>query len=129
MLDSLCCIQEKSYELAREKWSEAIKELEKAVAKSSFQFALDESSTSDSDDDYGDKEETPIKKSKEQDKLMTLQSSFEHYLRQLPIVSFNGGKYDIPLLRKYLLPTLKSRREEPDEDISVIKKSQTPTPA
>ena len=91
MHDDLCCIQEKSYELAREKWSEKIKELEKAVAKSSFESALDESSTSDNDDDYGDEEEAPVKKSKEQDKLMTLQSSFEYYLRQLPVVSFNGG--------------------------------------
>ena len=32
-------------------------------AKSSFESALDESSTSDNDDDYGDEEETPIKKS------------------------------------------------------------------
>ena len=91
MLDYLCCIQEKSYQLARESWSETINGLEKAATKSSFESALDESSTSDNDDDYSDEAETPIKKSKEHVKLMTLQSSFKHYLRQLPVVSFNGG--------------------------------------
>ena len=52
--------------------------------------------------------------------LIQLQEHFERYCNVLPVFGFNSGKYDINLIKKYLLPILV---EDKDIEPIVIKKA------
>ena len=52
--------------------------------------------------------------------LIQLQEHFERYCNVLPVFGFNSGKYDINLIKKYLLPILV---EDKDMEPIVIKKA------
>ena len=36
-------------------------------------------------------------------------NEFEYYCQTLPVLSFNGGKYDVNVLKRYLMPLVKTR--------------------
>ena len=52
--------------------------------------------------------------------LLELQQHFERYLNTLPVFGFNSGKYDLNLIKSYLLPYLIHER---DIQPTVIKKA------
>ena len=52
--------------------------------------------------------------------LMHLQESLERYCNFLPVFGFNGAKYDLNLMKSYLLPILVNER---DIEPTVIKKA------
>ena len=52
--------------------------------------------------------------------LIDLQEHFERYCNVLPVLGFNSAKYDIHLIKSYLLPTLENER---DIEPTVIKKA------
>ena len=56
----------------------------------------------------------------QKNQLIDLQEHFERYCNVLPVFGFNSAKYDINLIKSYLLPILVSERNiEP----TVIKKA------
>ena len=52
--------------------------------------------------------------------LFDLQESLERYCNVLPVFGFNSAKYDINLIKSYLLPILVNER---DTELTVIKKA------
>ena len=52
--------------------------------------------------------------------IIDLQESLERYCNVLPVVGFNGAKYDLNLIKSYLLPILVNER---DIEPTVIKKT------
>ena len=62
------------------------------------------------------------------DKLTRLLGSLYHYCRQIPVLGFNNAKYDLNLVKSYLIPWLRAdvdpdkKEEKEDIDINVIKK-------
>ena len=52
--------------------------------------------------------------------LLDFQEHFERYCNVLPVSGFNSAKYDINLIKSYLLPTLVYER---DIEPTVIKKA------
>ena len=56
----------------------------------------------------------------QKNKLSDLQQHFERYVNTLPVFGFNSAKYDLNLIKSYLIPILVNEKEiEP----TVIKKS------
>ena len=55
-----------------------------------------------------------------QNQLIDLKELFEHYCNVLPVFGFNSAKYDIILIKSYLLPILVNER---DIEPTVIKKA------
>ena len=53
-------------------------------------------------------------------KLMNLKQSVLRYISPLPVIGFNSGKYDIHLIRHYLMLAL---FEISDENVSCIKRN------
>ena len=47
----------------------------------------------------------------QKNQLFDLQEHFERYCNVLPIFGFNSGKYDINLIKSYLLPILVNERD------------------
>ena len=64
-------------------------------------------------------------------KLVKLQQSFIHYCRQVPVLGFNSARYDLNLVKSYLIPWLQndggSNSDEMSTDLTVIKKGSTYT--
>ena len=56
----------------------------------------------------------------QKNQLFDLQEHFERYCNVLPVFGFNSAKYDINLIKSYLLPILV---KEPDTETTVIKKA------
>ena len=56
----------------------------------------------------------------QKNQLLDLQQHFEHYINTLPVFGFNSGKYDLNLIKSYLLPYLIHER---DIQPRVIKKA------
>ena len=56
----------------------------------------------------------------QKNQLIDLQEHFERYCNVLPVFEFNSAKYDINLIKSYLLPTLINER---DIEPTVIKKA------
>ena len=52
--------------------------------------------------------------------LLDLQESLEHYCNVLPVFGFNSAKYDLNLIKSYLIPLLVNER---DIEPTVIKKA------
>ena len=40
----------------------------------------------------------------QQNQLLELQQHFERYVNTLPVFGFNSGKYDLSLIKSYILP-------------------------
>ena len=56
----------------------------------------------------------------QKNQLIDLQEHFERYCNTLPVFGFNSGKYDISLIKSYLMPNLVNEQQiEP----TVIKKA------
>ena len=55
-----------------------------------------------------------------ENQLIDLQESLERYCNVLPLFGFNSGKYDLNLIKSYLLPILVNER---DIESTVIKKA------
>ena len=58
----------------------------------------------------------PIK-DKQKKKYTSLRASLELYCNQLIVLSFNGQKYDVPLIKRYLLSSLSRLDSIPDRAI------------
>ena len=56
----------------------------------------------------------------QKNQLLDLQQHFERYVNTLPVFGFNSGKYDLNLIKSYLLPYLIHER---DIQPTVIKKA------
>ena len=56
----------------------------------------------------------------QKNQLLELQQHFERYVNTLPVFGFNGGKYDVNLIKSYLQPYL---IHEHDIQPTVIKKA------
>ena len=56
----------------------------------------------------------------QKNQLLNLQQHFERYVNTLPVFGFNSGKYDLNLIKSYLLPYLIQER---DIQPTVIKKA------
>ena len=56
----------------------------------------------------------------QKNQLIDLQEHFERYCNVLPVFLFNGAKYDINLIKLYLLPILVNEREI---ELTVIKQA------
>ena len=56
----------------------------------------------------------------QKNQLIDLQEHFERYCNVLPVFGFNSAKYDINLIKSYLLPILVNER---DIELTVIKKA------
>ena len=56
----------------------------------------------------------------QKNQLIDLQESLERYCNVLPVFGFNSGKYDLNLIKSYLLPILLNEREN---ELTVIKKA------
>ena len=56
----------------------------------------------------------------QKNQLLDLQQQFERYVNTLPVLGFNSGKYDLNLIKSYLLPYLILER---DIQPTVIKKA------
>ena len=56
----------------------------------------------------------------QKNQLIDLQEHFERYCNVLPVFGFNSAKYDINLIKSYLLPILVNER---DIEPTVIKKA------
>ena len=56
----------------------------------------------------------------QKNQLLDLQQHFERYVNTLPVFGFNSGKYDLNLIKSYLLPYLNNER---DIQPTVIKKA------
>ena len=56
----------------------------------------------------------------QKNQLLDLQQLFERYVNTLPVFGFNSGKYDLSLIKSYLLPYLSHER---DIQPTVIKKA------
>jgi hypothetical protein len=61
--------------------------------------------------------------------LRDAQKRLDVWMRQLPVVGFNSAKYDIPLIKPYLIKCLMNQpaddNEKKTQDISVIKKGNS----
>ena len=55
--------------------------------------------------------------SSEDEKSRSLKFRLERYCDQLPVITFNGSGYDLPLIREYLLPALDEYDELPTRTI------------
>ena len=53
----------------------------------------------------------------DQEEFKFLKTMFQRYCDQLPIISFNGSSYDLPLIRQYLLLALEKYDELPTRPI------------
>merc|ERR1712140_146603 len=56
----------------------------------------------------------------QKNQLIELQQQYERYVNTLPVFGFNSGKYDLNLIKSYLIPYLVNVR---DIQPTVIKKS------
>ena len=65
--------------------------------------------------------EEPEKKEKKSHPLAVLKFKYEQWMMQIPVVGFNSGKYDINMVKPYLVKSLK----ENDLIKFVVKKSNT----
>ena len=77
----------------------------------SFYQALDRQRKDKCDDDPGNVNEKPehhsaqTKKTKEHS-LKRLRDRLEEYLKELPVLGFNSGKYDLNAVKQFLFPVL-----------------------
>ena len=77
----------------------------------SFYWALDRECEDKSDDDQGNADEKPedqsslTRKTKEHP-LKKLRDRLEEYLKELPVLGFNSGKYDLNAVKEFLFPVL-----------------------
>ena len=77
----------------------------------SYNWVLDHKREDQSHDDQGNVDEKPedhspqTKKTKQQP-LKKLRDCLEEYLKELPVLGFNSGKYDLNAAREFLFPVL-----------------------
>ncbi len=57
--------------------------------------------------------------------LKQMNVAFDTWCRRLPVFGFNSGKYDLNLIRKYLLPILQQEQRSKRSSISIIKHCTT----
>ena len=131
---------------AESKWSSAIEELEGLVEKYETKLGKESKrknknkapSMLHKEDSNGEKELEGLTGDEKRsliahwestiDKLTRLLGSLYHYCRQIPVLGFNSAKYDLNLVKSYLIPWLRAdvdpdkKEEKEDIDINVIKK-------
>ena len=107
MVQYMSQISDKSYELAKAKFSEAFAQLDRVIWS---EFPL----TKDPDDDesfleelVADSNEWQKQEEMHMKQCKKLRDELDSYCRQIPCISFNGSKYDINLIKKYLAVHLK----------------------
>ena len=100
-------ISDKSYELAKAKFGEAFKMLDRVIRS---ELPL----TKDPDDDesfleelVSDSNEWQKQEEMHMKQCKKLKDELDSYCRQIPCISFNGSKYDLNLIKKYLAVHLK----------------------
>ena len=77
----------------------------------SFYWALGRQREDNSDDDQGTVDEKPEDHSPQTKKtkahpLKKLRDRLEEYLKELPVLGFNSGKYDLNAVKEFLFPVL-----------------------
>ena len=107
MVQYMSQISDKSYELAKAKFSKAFAKLDRVIQS---ELPL----TKDPDDDESFLEElvTDSNEWQKQEEMhikqrKKLRDELDSYCRQIPCISFNGSKYDLNLIKKYLAVHLK----------------------
>ena len=107
MVQYMTSISDKSYELAKTKFAEAFETLDRVIrSEVLFTRDLDDNDTSveellSDSNEWQKQEEMGIKR------CIKLKDELDAYCRQLPCISFNGSKYDLNLIKKYLAVHLK----------------------
>ena len=107
MVQHMTKVGDKSYELAKAKFGEAFEKLDRVIG-SELPLTKDpvddesflEKLVSDSKE-WQKQEEMHMKQCKK------LKDDLDSYCRQIPCISFNGSKYDLNLIKKYLAVHLK----------------------
>ena len=146
MMTYMGSIADSACNSAESKWSSAIEELEDLVEKYETRLGKESKrknknkarSTPDKEESNGEKELEGLSEDEKRsliarwestlDKVTRLLGSFHHYCRQIPVLGFNSAKYDLNLVKPYLIPWLRAdvdpdkEGEKEDIDISVIKK-------
>ena len=107
MVQYMTSISDKSYALAKTKFAEAFETFDRVIrSEVPFTRDFDDNDTSveeflSDSNEWQKQEEMRIKR------CIKLKDKLDAYCRQLPCISFNGSKYDLNLIKKYLAVHLK----------------------
>ena len=106
MVESMTQICDKSYELAKTKFADAFEKLD-LIIRSEEPEVVEEDVSGDQkvveEDVSGDQSENLEKiEEKHRSQCQKLKEELDRYCHQLPCLSFNGSKYDLNLIKKYL---------------------------
>ena len=131
------------YDEAKKKWKYVFDGLEERVeAMVGYGLGADDDDKTDEEEEGDDGEtisQDPMTEEEITDKewrrtynkLVKLQQSFIHYCRQVPVLGFNSARYDLNLVKSYLIPWLQndggSNSDEMSTGLTVIKKGSTYT--
>lgn len=110
MVRYMTSISEKSYELAKTKFAEAFKSIDRAI-RSEVPFFQDPDETS-VDETLSDSHEWQKQDEMCIKRCLKLNDELEAYCHQLPCISFNGSKYDLNLIKKHLAVHLKMQHSQ-----------------
>ena len=104
MMDYLRSISKDAYTAALDRWENAITELDEKIDYWTKRRASTEADNENDNDEADDEQEDP--KTKENNiisQLLTLKGKFEGYCQQLPVLGFNSSRYDLNLLKSFIV--------------------------
>ena len=107
MMDHLTAISDAAYESLLPLYADVLEELK------TRKEAWDEEEEEEEEEENGKKTVNPYK---------TLEKQLQTWLRQLPVIGFNSGHYDLNVVKKFFIPyMLKGNDKTRDRDIDMFK--------
>ena len=115
MMAGLVATSDAAYDLLKPSYGSVLNELE--ARKEAWDDAESEGNTEDEENE----------KESETNPFNTLAGQLHGWLRQLPVVGYNSGKYDLNVIKRFFVPYLMkpSEDDEIDETRFVIKRQNT----
>ena len=117
MMCTLLDISRTSYHILTEKYSSLILQLDKLIE--SYQS----NQTQESDSESIESSNYILKEKQVSNPFINLKKEFERYLKQIPVLGFNSGKYDLNLIKKHIMAHITYRYKQ--NEIFTIKKNNT----
>ena len=112
---TLLDISRTSYHILTEKYSSLILQLDELIE--SYQ------STQNQDSESTESSNHILNKKQLSNPFINLKKEFERYLRQIPVLGFNSGKYDLNLIKKHIMAYITYRYKQ--NKIFTIQKNNT----